>query len=325
MKKKALQILPWVITIIALYLAFRGIDWKILLNYLKTGNILWLSLAVVATFLSYIIRSFRWQFFFPTKDITFLNSYKVLILGFFMNNLLPARAGELVRAHLGSKVTNFKRTQVLASIASERLADGLVLSFFFLLVALTTHFSGNSKNLFYVVFLFILAAILIILTLIFKNRIFTYLEKINLKLNKSLITYAIERIKLFIDGLKPMFSRKRFPILSSSSFTVWLVELLAYYLISQAFNAELSFAACVVFLVAINFSSLIPAAPAGIGVIEAVATAILVAIGIEKELALSMVISQHIIQILVIGIQGALIMLTWNLHIKDIQNISENA
>ena len=54
----------------------------------------------------------------------------------------------------------------------------------------------------------------------------------------------------------------------------------------------------VIFLVTVNFSSLIPAAPGGIGVIEAVTKAVLVSVGVDPELALALVITQHVMQYL---------------------------
>lgn len=324
MKKKALKILPWIITILACFYAFKGIDWSEISEIIFTGNPLYICLAVLATIISYFLRSWRWKFFFPEKQIKLINAYKVLILGFFMNNVLPARAGEFVRAHMGAKVTGAKRTLVLATIASERLTDGLVLSGMFILVAIGSTFSGNSKNLLYVANLFFIAGFSVIILLYFRRSFFALLEKIEARGGHKIISYISSRLKIFINGLLPLVNVKRFPILCFSSISVWLVELLAYYLITVAFNADLSLTNCIIFLVAINFSSLIPSAPAGIGVIEAVATAVLVAVGINRELALSMVILQHVIQILVIGVQGGLVMLTWNLHLKDFQEISDN-
>ena len=73
----------------------------------------------------------------------------------------------------------------------------------------------------------------------------------------------------------------------------------------------------VLFMVAVNFSSLIPAAPGGIGVIEAVVKTVLVSVGIDAELALAMVITQHIMQYLVVGIPGAAIMMTWRDKLQE--------
>jgi len=80
--------------------------------------------------------------------------------------------------------------------------------------------------------------------------------------------------------------------------------------VTRAYGVEISLPACVLFLVAVNFSSLIPSAPGAFGVIEFVAKAVLVSIGIRPELALAMVLTQHIIQYLVVGIPGVIIMLT---------------
>ena len=76
------------------------------------------------------------------------------------------------------------------------------------------------------------------------------------------------------------------------------------------------------FLVAVNFSSLIPSAPGAIGVIEAVTTAVLMSLGVEKEHALSMVLTQHAIQYLVVGLPGVVMLFTWKKHIKDSENDS---
>ena len=86
--------------------------------------------------------------------------------------------------------------------------------------------------------------------------------------------------------------------ISLLSLVVWSLELWAYYQVSIAFKWPLGLGSLSLFLAAVNFSSLIPAAPAGIGVIEAAATLALVLIGVHRETALAMVASQHLIQIL---------------------------
>ena len=123
-KSLVFKITPWIITCVALYLAFRGVDWKVLYSHIGNADFRWLALAFVITSSSYLMRARRWQHLFPAPKLNILDSAKVLILGFFMNNILPARAGELVRAHMGAKVSGETRTLVLATVASERLADG---------------------------------------------------------------------------------------------------------------------------------------------------------------------------------------------------------
>jgi uncharacterized protein (TIRG00374 family) len=316
-----IKVFPWLVTLIALFLAFRGINWQDVYEHVRTGSKFYLSLAVVLTVTSYLIRSFRWIYFFPDKGVSYPQATKVLFLGFFMNNVLPARAGEVVRAHMGSKVTKETRTLVLATIASERLADGLVLSLMFISFALTAASQEMSQALLYVSILFFVVAFSVLVTIIFRNKLFDYAFKFGNKINSRFVNFAVTRLQIFINGLKPLFMPSRFPVLIATSLTIWFVELLVYYLVSKAYGADLSFGQSVLFMVAVNFSSLIPAAPAGIGVIEAVASAILVTIGLDRELALSMVLSQHIIQFVVVGIPGALAMFTWNIRLKQIKEL----
>jgi uncharacterized membrane protein YbhN (UPF0104 family) len=95
------------------------------------------------------------------------------------------------------------------------------------------------------------------------------------------------------------------------------VELAVYWQVSSAFHQPLELPKCVLFMVAVNFSSLIPAAPGGLGVIEAAATAVLVSVGLEHEKALTMVLTQHVLQYLVVGIPGIFFLSTWRKSVRD--------
>ena len=98
---------------------------------------------------------------------------------------------------------------------------------------------------------------------------------------------------------------KNLLVITLMSVGVWGIELFAYYQISLAFHQQINLAGLSLFLAVVNFSSLIPAMPAGIGVIEASTTFFLEKIGINRETALAMVVVQHSIQIAVVGIPGA--------------------
>lgn len=267
-----------------------------------------LALAVAVTILSYVIRSWRWPFFFAQNAPALLVSLRCVIIGFFMNNVLPARIGELVRAHLGGVATNQSRSKVLATIAGERLADGLTISFLF-----ATLFSmgevrtepGAVSALYLVASLFLVASIALIVLLLLRDRVFALLERLARVMPGHLSTYTLVRIRRFIEGLEPMLRVERAAIIALVSLLIWCIELSAYAFVSSAFNHPLSLAELALFLAAVNFSSLIPAAPGGIGVIEAFATAALVRVGVDRESALAMVAAQHLIQMAVVGVPGA--------------------
>lgn len=314
------SVLPWIITIVALYLAFRGIDWSLILSHLGDANSKFIVVAFLLTCTSYIFRSRRWQGLFEDTHLRFQDSVRVLILGFFMNNILPARAGELVRAHLGSKVTGETRTLVLASIAIERIIDGLTISIMFVIFAFGLGDAELSRRLSYVAFAFAGITVGVIFVIAFRDKVFSFVDRVQTRFHSTATKYFTDKLQIFINGLSPMCSWDRIPALVAWSAVIWGTELLIYIFVNRAFGAGLNLAECVLFLVAVNFSSLIPAAPGGIGVIEAVSSAVLVSMGTPRELALIMVLTQHAIQYVVIGIPGAALLLTWRAKLPSVSD-----
>lgn len=319
------KILPWLITLAALYLAFRGVEWDLLWGHVSNARIEYLLVAVVLTIASYWLRAARWPLLFPSVTLPLLSSWKVLVLGFFMNNILPARAGELIRAHLGAKVIGCARTLVLATVASERLADGLTISLFFVLII---GFLGRGNldpaiadNLMYVAYLFAAVAVGVIVVLSLRDQLVALLDKVSSRLDRKSSTYALSRVQMFIDGLSPLRNPSRAVRIALWSVVIWGVELGAFAAVSKAFGGDLSLSGTVLFLVAVNFSSLIPAAPGGFGVIELIAKSVLVSAGVASpELALSMVLAQHVIQYAVIGIPGAFLLSTLRSQLADMSD-----
>lgn len=267
-----------------------------------------LILAILLTISSYVLRSWRWPFFFGNNAPRFFRSFRCVIIGFFMNNVLPARMGELVRAHVGGRDTGESRATVLATIAGERLVDGLAISLIFAL--LFTFFSSPQEKeagraLFFVAYLFFAASAATVIVILSRRHIFSIFRWLDDKIGFHLFSFFIGRLQCFIEGLEPMFRPKKLLIIAASSALVWFVELAVYVEISQAFDCPMTVGGLSLFLAAVNFSSLIPAAPAGVGVIEAFTTAALNHIGIGKETALAMTMTQHLIQFSVVGIPGA--------------------
>jgi uncharacterized protein (TIRG00374 family) len=318
-----MQILPWLVTAMALHYAFQGVDWRVLLDHLTEVKPGWIALAVILTCSSYFIRTRRWQSLFLNPVLRYAEGYRVLVLGFFMNNVLPARTGELVRAHLGSKVTGETRTLVLATIANERLIDGLVISFMFLAFAGGMGGSDMSDNLLYVAALFGLVGVGVVATLLLRKQVFTLVRSIDSRFNHRAATYTLDRIQIFIEGLAPMWTRKRLPFVVLWSLIVWGTELAVFTAVARAYGADLSLAENVLFLVSVNFASLIPAAPGGIGVVEAIGSKALMSVGIPQELALTIVLTQHAIQYLVVGIPGLFLMFRVKGSLQNIEGTAE--
>ena len=292
------------VSLLCLWWIFSSVDQEKFVAQLSVADPVFLVIAVLLTMASYLARSWRWQFFFASSAPAFRDSFRCLIMGFFMNNILPARMGELVRAHLGGKASGISRTLVLATIAGERLADGLTISIL-LAVGVSMFSRTEAPELLYVAYLFFAVSCATLGVLVFREKIFALLEKMSTIMPGHISSFTLEKIKFFIQGLEPLMSLSSVLKLTVLSLFAWGLEILVYYFVTLAFHVEMGIDHLILFLSAVNFSSLIPAAPGGIGVIEFFATQALVKIGYEGELSLSMVLTQHVIQYLVVGVPGA--------------------
>src|SRR5689334_4088194 len=78
----------------------------------------------------YLIRGARWIIW--ERSLSYWDSLRLILIGFMGNNILPARLGEILRAHCTAPMTSEERgrTTALASITCERILDGVVLSIF---------------------------------------------------------------------------------------------------------------------------------------------------------------------------------------------------
>ena len=293
------------LSVACVYFLLGSIKQKEVLDRFRMVNLKFLALALAVTFLSYVIRTIRWKYFFKDFKDSFFSLFRALMLGFFMNNVLPARIGELVRCHsLGSR-TGQSRTFVLATVAAERLADGLTISAIFGFFFYFSNVQGEGTYYIGVVaLLFILVSLLSILGLLQRSLIFRFLKYLDIQIGKKSFSFLISKIIKFVSGLEPLLQKKLVFRIVLLSLLVWGVELYAYFLISLAFGENLSIGALSLFLASVNFASLVPAAPGGVGIIESFAPHAMSKTGLNLETAVAMVIAQHAIQYIAVGIPG---------------------
>jgi glycosyltransferase 2 family protein len=112
------------IGLVLLWLALRDQDLEDVLAVWARSDGSWLLLGTAVYATSLIVRVARWSCLLavvvraPAKVVG-----EVLLVGSAMNNVLPARLGELVRADYGKRRLGSTRSALIATIVVERLAD----------------------------------------------------------------------------------------------------------------------------------------------------------------------------------------------------------
>src|SRR4051794_24977712 len=112
-----------------LYLAFRNVPLEAVIANVRRADPLLLLLATIAGTAIFPLRARRWR---PILDpiapnLPFSTLWRPTAIGMMLNNVTPARAGEIARAFLLSRATNkVPFPAAFASLAVDRLLDAAV-------------------------------------------------------------------------------------------------------------------------------------------------------------------------------------------------------
>jgi uncharacterized protein (TIRG00374 family) len=123
-----------VITIVTLGLAFQGIQFDKLLESFAQFNWVWLPFLIAVFMLSYAGRAFRWQALFHPYQPRWLRVFDMLNIGYLLNNVTPARIGDLARAYLLGAREKIPVARALSTVVVERALDGLTVVLFLLIM-----------------------------------------------------------------------------------------------------------------------------------------------------------------------------------------------
>ena len=274
-----------------------------------------LVLAVTFTVVAYLVRAGRWLIW--ERSLTYWDSLRLILIGFMGNNILPARLGEILRAHCAAAKTDSDRgrTAALASIAAERILDGLVLS---VIGLFAIGLVSVDRRLQWALLLVSLAfgglTLGLVLGIRHHQRIRSFIAAANRKFPGHVTAFAREKATQFLDGLLPLGTLPRMLGAISTTAIIWGIEVGSYYCVGLAVWGGMRFSTALLCLVVVNFAALVPLTTGGIGTIEAAAPLFLISSGVTAPLALAMVLLQHAVQYLFTTPSGGILYLCGGFH-----------
>lgn len=112
-------------------LFLRNTDFGGVARAFTEASPLWIIPALAVYFLGIAARAWRWHYLLlHLRPIAWWRLFPIVAVGFGVNNVLPLRAGELVRAHVLAVRHDISRASGLSSIFMTRVYDGLMLTIF---------------------------------------------------------------------------------------------------------------------------------------------------------------------------------------------------
>ena len=254
------------ISVICLYFAFYKVNLNSLLSTLKSANYL-LVLGCISLFVfSMIIRSFRWRMILSssyTISLRFL--FESIMIGYFINSILPFRLGEFGRAYALSMKSPIGTFEAFGSIILERLIE-IICLLFILIIALNFQSADQILNGNQIIFLSLLFIFLVIVLLnsTFRKRIISFFETKSIKSSNRLssIYYKLSEV---LKGFSLFDSKKNKSDILSMSFLLWFTYYLITILGINAIGLNLTHLEALFLLIFSSIVFSLPSAPGGIG------------------------------------------------------------
>ena len=132
--KKLIQILIGVaIGAVGLYFFLKGFDIKMLAHEIKTTPLRTVIIATVLGIASLYFRALRWNIMLPPiPGANKTKLFPITVIGFMINNILPARIGEAARVVLLWRNNKYPIFIGIGTLLIERFFDTAIIALFFI-------------------------------------------------------------------------------------------------------------------------------------------------------------------------------------------------
>jgi hypothetical protein len=294
---------------------FWNVDLHVVAARLADTQWGWLTVSVALTLGSLWARSLRWRHLFPqgAHPTHLLNA---VVIGYMGNNLLPLRAGEVLRVYVvvrrGQRFWTTVTTLVVERVL-DGLAVGIVLAFVFFLLPTPREVAWAAET-FVVLVLALLAVLVTITAAPLPCRILLH--------SLSYRWPAIERRVLMIfdtisDGLQGLRRPAQLIPTAIWSLVIWLLIVASVWTCFRAARLDLPMSAafCVIAFIGLGVS--LPSSPGFVGVIQLATVLALSFFGIDQADALSFSLLLHASQFIPITLWGLLLLLVEQVSLTE--------
>lgn len=287
-------------------LLFYKADPAKVIEALHGANYWWLAPAVGVYFASVWVRAIRYRYIVRSvRTLAPAALFPVLIIGYMANNLLPARAGELVRAYVLGEKHDVPKMAALGTVAVERLFDGLTLLGFLALTVLVLGGSGLLMDLMLIsVPIFAVALAIFTAALAAPDGTERLVDRLSRLLPPRFHERAYDLACSFVEGLRSLRHPDSFAWVMVTSITAWLLEAVVYLLVGHAFGLGAGFGYYMMAVGAGNLAITAPSSQGGIGPFEFFVKAVFIGAGASEGVAAAYSFAVHAVIIIPATVLG---------------------
>jgi uncharacterized protein (TIRG00374 family) len=291
--------------LVLLFVFVLGVDWGKTWSHIAHANMALLIAALVAYYLTFPLRGFRWAFILRRTgtEVPVTAATEILFLSWFVNCLVPAKLGDLYRAYLLKGTYGGSASRTVGTIFIERIAD-IIIIFALALAAGFWSFRGRQRPevdaLFIAGFVVAMALVAFVVALRFAGGHVT----------RFLPARAADLYERFHEGSTGALTARSLPIIVLVTGAIWLLEGLRVYFVLHALNlpdARLGISASLFVALAAALLTAIPLTPAGVGFVEAGIVGALLIYGVPHDPAVAVALTDRTISIVTVIVLGGIL------------------
>jgi uncharacterized protein (TIRG00374 family) len=324
-KKHFLKILAGIcVNIVFIWLTLRQIDIKQSFGLITSVKYFVLIPAILVYAFTYILRSVRYYYILlPLKKTKVLDNLPYTIIGFFANNIIPLRLGELIRAKITGERLRVSRSSVLATIVIERLFDVIMFVLFFFLIFMVMSFPEFIKKSFYILtVVFFICLTMLYIMLAHKNKALKVLSKIP-------TSSIVKSLRLFFNRFTSGLLVLKKPSILMRSFIfsgiLWITEALFVVIVAYACGIDISILGAIFIVIIIGIGGIIPTAPGYFGTFEFTGILALSMLSVDKDSAFICIAICHFLQLVIIFTLGAVCVLKTKITFSNLFKFAKDS
>jgi uncharacterized protein (TIRG00374 family) len=290
------------VSVFFMALLLNKIDFRSLGAALRSADYRYIFLAVVFTFINYILRAVRWRYLLISeKSIPLSSLYPATIIGYMANNLLPARLGEFVRAYTLARREQLETPSVFASLVIDRLCDGFTVLLLLLVTLFTLRLPSGIEDAAAALraggtLMFLLYCAVVLFLYLLKRQTMRTLSVVGHVLKPFPRRFSDKVIPLlgsFIGGIRLSSRGEHVAALVASSAGIWLFCILPVDMTLRSFDIHLPITASIFILILLVFAVMVPASPGFIGTYHYACYKGLSVFGIPETKSVSIALIMH--------------------------------
>ena len=266
-----------------------------------------MAIAVAVYWTAIAIRVSRWRLLLSqTKLLTYRQVGRSLIIGYTVNNLLPARLGELFRVDFVRREYGVPRSAVLGSVILERLADALTVIILLTYGLVFAPFRGDASALLLTAF----AAAAVIGFTVGGLCVAIFWRE---RLLGNQFRWLNERLEILSGSITKLTWRMVLAVVAITV-VIWILEVLALALVMSGFGVVVGVAGLGLICGSAAFSTLLPSAPGYVGSLQAAFVLAFSALGVEPVLGLLSATTTQLILLGPLTAIGLLMLFATHVH-----------